>query len=62
MCNVEVNSVDVENSGYIFRATGSIVKFDGFMIIYEYLSEDEKENINIPKLEKGEEFLKERNL
>lgn len=60
-CVMEVNSVDVENSGYIFRATGSIVKFDGFMIIYEYLSEDEKENINIPKLEKGE-VLKEKSI
>ncbi|KHO39354.1 type I DNA topoisomerase [Clostridium tetani] len=60
-CIMEVNSVDVKNSGYIFRATGSIVKFDGFMIIYEYLNEDEKENINIPKLEKGE-LLKEKSI
>lgn len=60
-CVMEVNSVDVKNSGYIFRATGSIVKFDGFMIIYEYLNEDEKENINIPKLEK-EELLKEKSI
>lgn len=60
-CVMEVNSVDVKNSEYIFRATGSIVKFDGFMIIYEYLNEDEKENINIPKLEKGE-FLKEKSI
>ncbi|BDR66898.1 DNA topoisomerase 1 [Clostridium tetani] len=60
-CVMEVNSVDVKNSGYIFRATGSIVKFDGFMIIYEYLNEDEKENINIPKLEKGE-LLKEKSI
>ncbi|BDR75430.1 type I DNA topoisomerase [Clostridium tetani] len=60
-CVMEVNSVDVKNSEYIFRATGSIVKFDGFMIIYEYLNEDEKENINIPKLEKGE-LLKEKSI
>ncbi|BDR64198.1 type I DNA topoisomerase [Clostridium tetani] len=60
-CVMEVNSVDVKNSKYIFRATGSIVKFDGFMIIYEYLNEDEKENINIPKLEKGE-LLKEKSI
>lgn len=60
-CVMEVNSVDVKNSEYIFRATGSIVKSDGFMIIYEYLNEDEKENINIPKLEKGE-LLKEKSI
>ncbi len=42
-----------ENGKYTFRATGSKVKFDGFMKLYEYKDEGE-ENTSIPDLVQGE--------
>ncbi len=44
-------SADIENSGYMFRATGSKLKFDGFLKVYSPGKEDEK---MLPHLEKGE--------
>lgn len=44
-------SADIENSGYMFRATGSKLKFDGFLKVYSPGKEDEK---MLPYLEKGE--------
>src|SRR5262249_30870306 len=31
---LDVTSVDIVVNGYTFRATGSVVKFDGFMVLY----------------------------
>lgn len=54
-------NVDVEVSNYIFRASGSRIKFDGFSILYkeEQTDNNDKENeearnINIPELSEGE--------
>ena len=38
---VEVNSVDLENKGYIFRATGQIYVFDGYLKVYKDYEETE---------------------
>lgn len=53
-CILDVISVDVANGDYLFKASGSKVKFDGFMKIYEYTNEDETDSITIPDLENDE--------
>jgi DNA topoisomerase-1 len=57
-CIMDVTSVDIKNGEYGLKVSGSIVKFDGFMKIYEYATEEEKEDINLPLLEEGEELQK----
>ena len=49
-------SADIENGDYNFRATGSKLKFNGFMKVYG--SEKEMENL-LPPLEKGKELIAE---
>lgn len=49
--------VVIEVSDYIFNATGSTIKFDGYMKLYIETKEDsdeEAENSKLPELEKGE--------
>src|SRR5215467_1214356 len=46
---------------YTFRATGSVIKFDGFLAVYEEGKdekdeEDEERAAKLPKVEKGEEL------
>ncbi len=49
------SSVDIEANGYIFKASGYSVKFDGFTKLYEETSDnDAEENNNLPVLEEGE--------
>ena len=54
----ETISVDIENSGYIFKANDQKVKFQGFTVLYEdYLEENEQEKFEkIPTLEKDEKL------
>ncbi len=49
-------SIDVENSGYIFRASHSSLKFSGFTAVYEEgRDEDEEEHTSpLPDLKEGE--------
>lgn len=49
-------TVDIEAAKYIFKATGSRIKFQGFMAVYIEGRDDEQEddNTNIPELEEGE--------
>ncbi|HUM55798.1 MAG TPA: type I DNA topoisomerase [Bacillota bacterium] len=49
-------SAVIENSGYMFKATGSKLKFDGFLKVYSPGKEDIK---MLPHLEKGEKLLAE---
>ncbi|MCI0660378.1 MAG: type I DNA topoisomerase [Acidobacteria bacterium] len=47
---------------YLFRATGSVIKFNGFLAVYEEGKdekdeEDEERAAKLPKVEKGEELL-----
>ncbi|MBM6837940.1 topoisomerase DNA-binding C4 zinc finger domain-containing protein, partial [Clostridium saudiense] len=48
------NSIDIVNGDYKFRATGSTMKFDGFMKIYDYTTEDEESDVLLPELEEDE--------
>lgn len=57
-CIMDVTSVDIVNGEYGLKASGSIVNFDGFMRVYEYATDEEKEDINLPKLEDGEKLMK----
>lgn len=57
-CIMDVTSVDIANGEYGLKASGSIVRFDGFMRVYEYATDEEKEDINLPKLEDGEKLVK----
>lgn len=55
-CKLNTISLEVLNSDYKFRASGSSVLFDGFMKLYDYKGEDEEENTSIPELEENEEL------
>ncbi|MDT8716434.1 type I DNA topoisomerase [Clostridium sp. 19966] len=57
-CVIDMKSVEVVNGDYGFRATGSKIKFDGFMKVYEYLMEEEEESTKIPDLEQEERLDK----
>jgi DNA topoisomerase-1 len=57
---MDTMSVDLKNGAVIFRATGSKVKFPGFMKVYVEGSDDqaeEKDNM-LPDLKEGDEVLK----
>lgn len=48
--------VDIDGDGCIFRATGSIIKFDGFLALYDESTDDvaengEKENERLPDVQ-----------
>lgn len=55
---IDTTTVDIKNGDYIFRASGSITRFDGFMKIYEYSNEEENENSVFPSLEENEKLQK----
>jgi len=53
-CIMDITSIDIRNQDYGLKATGSVIKFDGFMKVYEYSIDEDSENINIPVLDEGE--------
>lgn len=55
-CNLNTNSIDILNGDYKFKASGSVIDFDGFMKIYEYTNEDDENIVTIPTLEENEEL------
>jgi DNA topoisomerase I len=57
-CILNTISVEVVNGDYQFKASGSNVKFDGFMKLYEYTTEEEEDGTNIPELAEGERLVK----
>ena len=59
----DATSVDVESNGVTFRATGQILKFDGFLRVYLDVSDDQTEEVEglLPELEPGQ-VLELRNL
>ncbi|AZV56296.1 type I DNA topoisomerase [Clostridium sp. AWRP] len=57
-CQIDVKSIDIVNSNYGLKVSGSRIKFDGFMKVYKYSSEEEKSDISLPKLEEGEKLLR----
>lgn len=53
-CSLNTNSIDILNGNYKFKASGSTIKFDGFMKIYDYTTEDDDNDVLLPTLEEGE--------
>ncbi|MGB9612773.1 MAG: type I DNA topoisomerase, partial [Candidatus Margulisiibacteriota bacterium] len=54
-------SVDIRADAYLFRATGSVLKFDGFLKLYEEIEEgEEKKEILLPKLSEKEKLTLEK--
>ncbi|MDU6174023.1 MAG: type I DNA topoisomerase [Clostridium perfringens] len=60
-CILNTNSLEIKNGDYTLRASGSTIKFDGFMKVYEYISGEEEESILLPELEENE-ILKEESI
>lgn len=60
-CILNTNSLEIKNGEYILRASGSTIKFDGFMKVYEYISGEEEESVLLPELEENE-VLKEESV
>jgi len=52
----DTTAADIENSGYIFRATGQTVKFPGFMALYEESVDeaDDEDGGPLPPLKEGD--------
>ena len=57
-------SVEIENSGYIFKAGGYVIKSKGYLTIYDYVSDDaqdpETEELNLaslPNINKNENLV-----
>ncbi|NLL30559.1 MAG: type I DNA topoisomerase [Clostridiales bacterium] len=57
-CELKTKSIEIKNGDYKFKASGSMINFDGFMKIYEYNSEEEKEDVSLPNLEEGDKLTK----
>jgi DNA topoisomerase-1 len=52
-------TIDIQAGRFLFRATGSVQKFDGFLKVYqegrdEKAEDDEEAERNLPRVEKGE--------
>ncbi|MCD7033793.1 type I DNA topoisomerase [Metabacillus sp. GX 13764] len=56
---LDTMSVDLNNNGVIFRATGSKIKFPGFMKVYVEGTDDQQEEKNkmLPDLKEGDEVF-----
>lgn len=59
---LDQTTIDIKaGEKYLFRATGSVIKFDGFLAVYEEGKdekdeEDEERAAKLPKVEKGEQL------
>lgn len=60
-CVLNTNSIEIQNGEYNLRASGSNIKFDGFMKLYEYLGEDDEAEALLPEIN-VEEILKEHSI
>ena len=56
-------TIDIKAGRFIFRATGSVLKFDGFLKVYQEGrdekpadAEDSDEELRLPRVEKGEQL------
>src|SRR5262249_16331880 len=53
-------SVDIQAKDYVFRASGRVLKFDGFLKVYEESADEDvkktedEEDVNLPPLTQGE--------
>ena len=56
MANAEFDTVvsDIVSAGHVFRVSGNVMKFNGFMALYETDDEDEDEANRLPDLKVGQ--------
>jgi DNA topoisomerase-1 len=54
----DLTSVDIEAEKYLFRASSSVLKFDGFLKVYQEVKENgpDEEKKPLPRLEEGEKL------
>lgn len=53
----DVTTLNITADKYLFRATGSILKFDGFLILNDRKEKNAEKNTIVPLIEKGKEVL-----
>lgn len=53
-CELNTISVEVKNGDYKLKASGSNIKFDGFMKLYDYATEEDSQDVTLPKLKEDE--------
>lgn len=53
-CVMDTITLDIKNGIYLFKASGSAIKFDGFMKIYNYTLDEENNDIKIPTLSEND--------
>lgn len=63
-CALDTVSVDIENSGYVFKTGGYTIKFRGYLSVYDSadkdageLDEDDLKLSRLPSLEEGEKLV-----
>ena len=54
VCSIfDVTTAQIDNGDYTFRVTGSRLKFDGYLKIYDNYDEEDEDGM-LPSLEKNE--------
>ena len=57
-CQQDTVSADITAAGYLFRASGYVVTFDGFTTLYEEATDEkEKKETALPPLEEGKNVV-----
>ena len=49
-CILDTTSIEVGNGSYGLRAAGSVMKFDGFMKVYDYMNDDDDDAGLLPEI------------
>jgi DNA topoisomerase I len=57
-CIMDTTTIDVSNGQYGLRANGSIMRFDGFMKVYDYINEEDEQGGILPEVSEGETLIK----
>ncbi len=58
---IDTTAVDIKAGKYIFRANGSIIKFPGFMKVYQESSDESREDDDVkvlPEMDEGDSLVK----
>lgn len=53
-CILNTSSIAVENGKYGFKASGNSIKFDGYQVLYNDTSDEDKESTLLPEFEENE--------
>ena len=53
-CILNTNSIEITNGDYKLKASGSTIKFEGFMKVYEYVADGEEQHGLLPVINENE--------